>query len=362
LNILFISAIWMLLYDPFLLYNLSFQFSYLSLGSILLFYPFFRVLYIPVHRFSKSVWGLIAVSLSAQVLIFPISIYYFNQFPLYFIISSLIAIPLAVFLVYGGFALLIIDYLFGSIHPMLQWAYNESVSFLMYCIESIQKWPYAVLEKIWFDDIQVLLLYVSIFLLLRYLQHSRRIYYFLFLGIVFIVIFIHQKNYVRSVNQLRICVYDVSKGYLTDFFVGQTAFALVSNKVDSKREKMIASKNRMKNGIHDVKNLSEVRILNQKFSFSPDEGACIGNTKAILLSDQNPVLPGNENYDIVIISKGARLFSDWQSLSGNIRKIILCNNIKEFQRKQWLTCLEEWGIPYIDIKKHGYFEINLSSM
>ena len=40
-------------------------------------------------------WDLAAVSLSAQVAVLPITIYYFHNFPTYFLLSNLLVIPLA---------------------------------------------------------------------------------------------------------------------------------------------------------------------------------------------------------------------------------------------------------------------------
>ena len=103
INILFVSAIWMLLYDPYYIYDLSFQFSYLSLLSIILLQPQIKLWYIPVGKGTTYIWELISVSISAQILVFPLSVYYFNQFPVYFILSNIVAVPMAIFLVYGGF-------------------------------------------------------------------------------------------------------------------------------------------------------------------------------------------------------------------------------------------------------------------
>ena len=52
-------------------------------------------------------WQLTALSLAAQVATFPLGLYYFHQFPLNFLLSNLIAVPISSLAVYVGVGLLL---------------------------------------------------------------------------------------------------------------------------------------------------------------------------------------------------------------------------------------------------------------
>jgi competence protein ComEC len=94
-NSLAASAFILLCYDPYFLWNIGFQISYLAVISILVFRkPVYDLLYIK-NKWLDKIWQMISVTLAVQVLTFPICIYYFHQFPVLFLITNLVAIPLA---------------------------------------------------------------------------------------------------------------------------------------------------------------------------------------------------------------------------------------------------------------------------
>ena len=104
------SAIVLLLIQPSWIMDVGFQLSYLAVAGILLYYSFFYQLLQLKNRFAKKLWGMLAVSLSAQILILPLSIYDFHQFPILFLITNLIAVPLSSILLILTCAFLIVPW------------------------------------------------------------------------------------------------------------------------------------------------------------------------------------------------------------------------------------------------------------
>lgn len=107
LNTLAIAAFFMLLYHPFYLYDVGFQLSFLAVLSILLFYrPIFAMC--PSHRsFVRSVWGVMSVSMAAQLGTAPLVMYYFSNFSLYFLLANLGVAWLVPCIIYTAFASMI---------------------------------------------------------------------------------------------------------------------------------------------------------------------------------------------------------------------------------------------------------------
>lgn len=108
LNTLILTAAIMLLASPLTLYDTGFQMSFLAVLGIVVFYPLINGLvsadFLWRHRILQWTWNMIAVSLSAQVLIFPLVIYQFGRFSCYFLPANFIAIPCATVLLYGAVA------------------------------------------------------------------------------------------------------------------------------------------------------------------------------------------------------------------------------------------------------------------
>lgn len=108
LNSLFAAALLLLLWEPHMLIEIGFQLSFLAVLGIILFYGPLLRLWVPGGRFVGYLWSLTAVSLAAQVLTTPLSLYLFKAFPVWFLPANLIVVYVAGIAVYGAVALLVL--------------------------------------------------------------------------------------------------------------------------------------------------------------------------------------------------------------------------------------------------------------
>ncbi|WP_374960070.1 ComEC/Rec2 family competence protein [Gilvibacter sp.] len=106
MNSLFVSLWILLLIDPFFAFQLGFELSYMAVFFILWLMPVWNAR-TPKIKGVKKLWQLCGVSLVAQAGTAPLSLYYFHQFPLYFLLSNLIVLPfVGLVLVYGIISLI----------------------------------------------------------------------------------------------------------------------------------------------------------------------------------------------------------------------------------------------------------------
>jgi competence protein ComEC len=94
INTVGFAAFFMLLYNPFNLFNVGFQLSFVAVLAILLINPYFTSLYHSRNPAINYIWELSCTSTSAQLGTAPLSMYYFHQFPLLYLVSNIFAIPL----------------------------------------------------------------------------------------------------------------------------------------------------------------------------------------------------------------------------------------------------------------------------
>ena len=173
-NSLAISAIVQLSYDPMMLYALGFQFSYLAVIGIVMTNNLFAKLWTPKYKVSKYVWECVTVSIAAQLTTTPLSIYYFHQFPNYFIFANIIASPLSVLIIPLGMAILVsapissvIASVFGKLLNLTIWILNQSVSL-------IERLPLSVWKDLDWSKFEMILAYLAIgFLLIAIFQRRR---------------------------------------------------------------------------------------------------------------------------------------------------------------------------------------------
>jgi competence protein ComEC len=94
-NALAASAFILLCFDPMLLWDIGFQLSYAAVGSLLIYNRLISRLYSSGNIILSFAWNSVSTSISAQILTTPLILYHFHQFPVLFILSNLIAVPLS---------------------------------------------------------------------------------------------------------------------------------------------------------------------------------------------------------------------------------------------------------------------------
>ncbi|MBO6605842.1 ComEC/Rec2 family competence protein [Psychroserpens sp.] len=160
-NTLAISALILLLIDPKNLFQVGFQMSYLAVLSILFFQPILVQVWHPKLRIAKYVWGIFTVTIAAQLGVFPISIYYFHQFPGLFFVANLIIIPFLGMLLGIG----LISILLALLNLLPTWlitSYQALIYALNAFVEYIANQEAFLIENISFNQIEVIALYLFI--------------------------------------------------------------------------------------------------------------------------------------------------------------------------------------------------------
>lgn len=164
LNTLAATAFLMLLIRPLWLFDVSFQLSFLSLAAILVFQPPLYALWKPRLRLLRYVWGLLTVSLAAQVGTVPLVLLYFSRFSTHFLLSNLWVVPLSSLILYAAVLLLLLSPfpalqgVFAGWLGKLLWVQNEG-------LRLIGRLPYASFDHLWVDRWDVLLFYLFLALL-----------------------------------------------------------------------------------------------------------------------------------------------------------------------------------------------------
>ena len=103
-NTLASSAFILLLFNPWLITGIGFQLSYLALGGIIWLHPVLLRQWEPNSWIMFSAWNLTCMSVAAQLTTLPVSLFNFNQFPVWFIPANLLVIPVSSAALMAGLA------------------------------------------------------------------------------------------------------------------------------------------------------------------------------------------------------------------------------------------------------------------
>ncbi|MBE7175194.1 MAG: ComEC family competence protein [Mucilaginibacter polytrichastri] len=173
LNVWAFSAFVLLVYRPFYLMDVGFQLSYLAAFGLIVLQPAIENVWKPTNRLLKTVWPACAVSLAAQWVTTPLSIYYFHQFPLYFLLSNLfIIIPSAV-IMYSGIALLVLPEI-PYLSTWIGWILEKTILATNAGLHLIERAPLASIDRFWIDRLEYFLLSAGLLLLAILLVGRRR--------------------------------------------------------------------------------------------------------------------------------------------------------------------------------------------
>ena len=210
LNTLSLAAVVMLLANPFNLWDIGFQLSFMAVLGILLFYqPIVHFLSVLFARSSsdsfvvrlfiqeefndskptntilstlkKWVISMIAVSCSAQLLTAPLVAFYFGRFSTYFLLTNLVAVPFVTLILYCALAFFLLSFL-----PSIQIVVGNVVAWfakiLNGLIFSVSSLPFSSVDGIQLSVSQVVLIYLMLalfsFLTCRLLKKLRhRVFY-----------------------------------------------------------------------------------------------------------------------------------------------------------------------------------------
>ncbi len=126
------AALLLLIYDPFLVYSVSFQLSFAATLAIILIYP---VLELRLEEIKVPVWlrGAASVSLAAQLGVVPILVYYFNQISVISLMANLLIVPATAPVLAIGMGGWVIGFI--STH-LSQFIYLLNIPLLKYMVET----------------------------------------------------------------------------------------------------------------------------------------------------------------------------------------------------------------------------------
>jgi len=157
-NVLAFTALVMLLWNPAWLFDVGFQMSFMAVWAILLFVPVFTGVfsdkYYMEHPWVAKGWGMVAVSMAAQLGVAPLIAYYFAQFSTCFLLTNFLVVP-AAFLI---LCLSVVVLLFPSLAYLLLYI----VQGLNAALDTIANLPGASIGNLHPTILQVVLIYVLI--------------------------------------------------------------------------------------------------------------------------------------------------------------------------------------------------------
>ena len=353
-NNLACSAFLLLCWNPFWLWDVGFQLSYAAVLSIVLFFkPVYNLVFIR-NKLLDALWKLNAVTLAAQVLTTPLSLYHFHQFPNCFLVANLLAVPLSSLLLVGEIVLCAVSFI-----PMLaQWtgsALNFLLHFLNNFIQNINSLPFASWTHLQLNIAQVILLYGLIAAITSWLaqKDKKALIVALCMSCLFIAIRTH--SFMVASAQQKLIVYNVPKHRAIDFIDGRKYFFEGDSAVES--DNLIRRFH-----LEPSRTLHRISPSASLPGLLGGEGFFLFHGKRVLIvAGQRAIqLPPGTRIDLLIVSQNPRLISGELLRSLNVSQVVAdASNTNRFLT-QWQKQCTDLNISFHSVVENGAYILKLS--
>ncbi len=209
LNTLGAAAFVLLAYQPNWILDTGFQLSFAAVASIMVYYERIRKLFYFRNPLAIKCWEMISVTISAQILTTPLILFYFKQFPILFLFTNLVAVPLSGWILLGEL-LLCICHPFNFISCKLGLLLENAILMLNTYVLKMESIPYSVIRDVYISSGQVLTLYICIGSLTAWIISKQKKAWLVLLSGIFIYSSLQLYEHISRNTQQKLVVMDIT--------------------------------------------------------------------------------------------------------------------------------------------------------
>jgi competence protein ComEC len=340
-NTLLFSAFLLLLINPYLVKDVGFLLSYCAVGGIMYLYPILAKLYVFENKIVQWLWTSVLISVAATVFTLPVSLYFFHQFPIWFVFSNLLIIPISMLLMLCA-ALFLILYKIVFVNQLLVFVINGITSIMLWLAQLTDNPNYGFVDFITFTKTDILFLSFVIALSLLIIFSKQHKHVLILCGIIITWLSVSIFDTFQQKQQKEFVVFHVKQKTVFALRLGQTIYAHFDD---------ISSKEFQRYVKPYLLTISNLKVVDTKSNVLQVDSTYIVN------NHQNGSLSKTLTAKYILISKDTPL-----ELTTNYKSkpmvIADCSNSYKFvkQLKKQCALLE---IPFYWVKENGAIQITL---
>jgi competence protein ComEC len=342
---LLVSMLLILLFQPSFLFDVGFQLSYVALFFILWLQPLLASLWLPKNVIAKYFWDILTVSFAAQIGAFPLSIYYFHQFPGLFFVTNLVIIPFLSVIMGLGVLVMVLaafDFIPLFLAKSLEW----SIYILNKIINFIASLEQFIIQEIPFN--WQLLLSIYLLLIATIVWFKKPSFNRLVLALISIIIFqiMYFQTHLTIQNQKELVIFNTKKNSLIAERNGEkiTLFANETLLITASKNKTFTS--------YAMGNFSSLKTKKRL------QNLIYFNGKKILVMDSVGVYPKDIRPDIVLFTQSPKInFERFLQITKPKIVVADASNYRTIQKQWKVTCLKQ-KIPFHATGEKGFYRLD----
>ncbi len=353
-NTLAFSAFILLCINPFWLWDVGFQLSYAAVLSIIIFLkPIYNWFYIK-NKALDFIWKLNAVTLAAQVLTVPLSIWHFHQFPNYFLLTNFVAVPLSSIILLGEIFLCAfawIPALASLTGKLLSWM----IGLMNTWIEKVESLRFSLLDGLQVSIWQAALLIIFAAGTSYWLMEKAKKGLMIGLAALFGFTALRSYSFMEANRQQKIIVYNVSQKRAIDFVDGRKYLFVGDSDLlaDDFARNFHLKPSRILFRITPTDTLKGFQQQGNYIRYHDKNILLLDSSVYYLPVDQKPVI------DLLVISKNPRIYISKLAAAFHIKQVVFDGSVPDWKMVYWKKDCDSLHIPYYDVTVKGAFVMNL---
>lgn len=354
-NSLASSAFLLLCYNPYLVWDAGFQLSYLAIIGIVWLQKPIQHLFNPKNIILLKIWEMASITIAAQIITFPICVYYFHQFPNLFLLSNLIAVPLSTIILFAEIFLVLI-YKISFLAKLISSFIFYSIRFLNETIVQINNIPFSIWDNIYADAWSTIFLYGFVVFGLCWILQKQKQFFKLSLFCSLLFCGNHAFAEFKALQQHQLIIYNHANQLAIDY-MSKNKYHFLGGPSLNKDEKLISNVLKPSRIYHRANKPLE---NNKQFNFYKNI-ISINNKRIMVIDSAYCFLPikNKINIDVLVISKSPRL-NFHEILCAIQPKIIVFDASNSLWKiTKWKKECETLNLRCFSIKDQGAFVMNL---
>ena len=342
---LVISMFFLLLFNPYYLFEVGFQLSYAAVFSIVWIQPKLYNLWKPKLWFFDKTWQLFTVSVAAQIGVLPLSLYYFHQFPGLFFLSNLVIIPFLGIILTAGIIIMALTVLQIAPQFMVD-GYIFTIQQMNNFVGWIAHQEFFIIQQISMSFLLMVALYAFIFFGLKWIE--KKVFFRFVLVLISVVVvqtvLIFEKQTIQSTDE---------------FIVFSESKASILGKRNGNTIRFETSEDTLKTNTNFMNSYLVGAGLGQILPSEKIKNLYTFNNETILIVDSLGIYNFNSVKPTIVILRQSPKINLERLLKNLHPKIIIADgsNYKSYLKDWEKTCLKN-KTPFYNTLQKGAFVLN----
>ncbi|KFF07052.1 ComEC/Rec2 family competence protein [Flavobacterium reichenbachii] len=342
---LLVSILLILLFEPYFLFDVGFQLSYLALFFIVWLQPLLKKIWSPKNKLILYIWDTLTVSFAAQIGTLPLCLYYFHQFPGLFFVTNIIILPVLSFIMIAGIIVMIIA-IFTSPPLFLVEIFEKSIFILNKMTHVVASFESFVIRDISFNTYYLFSFYFFIIAVVLWLKTPKYNKLVFVLGSLILIQLSAIYTKKEIAGQQELIIYNTKQQSLISERKGNTIRLFASDTLFAKNKQNQVLTSYLTGNFAIIKKTDKLK------------NTIFFNGQKILIIDSTAIFETKIQPDIILLIQSPKINLDRILTEIHPKTIVADASNSYAVQKCWKKSCFKKNIPFHSISEKGYFKIN----